>query len=148
MADHLTTSAEIDQLEAEMLATGQKVEFPVEHRFVPGVYCRTTTLPKDTLLTSMEHKTEHFFVILKGEVHVSSSTEGSVVYKGPCIGITRPGTRRVIHAVEETVWSTFHVTDETNIDRIAALILSPHSNPLIPEESRNQWKGGACLGSQ
>lgn len=148
MTGSLTTQEDIDRLEAAMVEHGQRVEFPVEHSFVPGLYRRTTTLPKGTLLTSMEHKTEHFFVILKGEVHVTSSTEGTVVYKGPCLGVTKPGTRRVIHAVEETVWTTFHVTDETDVEKIAEQILEPHSNPLISEGQKNQWKEGACLGSQ
>lgn len=147
MAHDITNHAAIDQLEAAMVATGERIEFPVEHRFVPGLYCRTTTLPKDTILTSMEHKTEHFFVILKGEVRVRSATEGEVVYKGPCTGVTKPGTRRVIHAIEETVWMTFHVTEETDVEKIAEKILEPHKNPMIPEESRNQWKGASpCLG--
>lgn len=148
MAGTLTTPRAIDELEAAMVASGQKGEFPVEHLFVPGIYCRITILPKGSKLTSMEHQTEHFFTIPVGEVNVMSENEGAVNYKGPCVGVTQPGTRRVIEAVEETTWITFHRTDETDVEKIAAQILAPHTNPLIPDEARNQWKEGACLGSQ
>lgn len=137
---------EIDKVEAALVANFPRAEFPVENHFVPGLYRRTTTLPAGTAMVSMEHKTEHFFVILSGEVRVSSGNEGSVTYIGPCMGVTKPGTRRILHAVTETIWATFHVTEETDVAKIAEQILEPHVNPLIPEKSKNQWKGGPCLG--
>lgn len=149
MTNDLTTTAAIDRLEADMVASCKKGNFPSEHLFVPGVYCRITVLPKGSKLTSMEHITEHFFTIPVGEVNVMSENEGTTNYKGPCVGITKPGTRRVIEAVEETTWITFHRTDQTDILKIADEILAPHENPLIPDEAKNQWKEAMpCLGSQ
>ena len=137
---------EIDEVEAALVANFPRAEFPVENHFVPGLYRRTTTLPAGTVMVSMEHKTEHFFFIVKGTVHVTSLNEGRVTYVGPCAGVTKPRTRRILQAETETVWMTYHVTDETDVEKIAEQILEPHVNPLIPEDAKNQWKGGACLG--
>lgn len=123
----------IDQLEAAMVC-GVPVEMPVTHRFTPGLYIREIFIPAGTLLTSAVHWTEHPFVISKGRIEVISEAEGRVVYEAPHTGITRPGTRRALHALTDTVWTTFHATDETDVGKICAAILAPHQNPLLPDD--------------
>ena len=39
------------------------------------------------------------------------------------MGQTHPGMKRVIYAITDTVWTTFHVTEETDVDKIAEQIL-------------------------
>jgi len=127
-------SAEIADLEAEMKRFPAAV-CPVTHRFTPGIYARTTLLPAGTLLTSMEHKTEHPFVITEGRIGVTSGNEGQVIYEAPYIGVTKPGTKRVLYAFEDTVWTTFHATNETDVEKIAAEILEDQPDPDL-----NQWR--------
>lgn len=110
------------------------VEMPVTHRFTPGMYIREIFIPAGTLLTSAIHKTEHPFVISKGRIAVISENEGRVIYEAPFTGITQPGTRRVLHAETDTIWTTFHATDETDVSKICLAILEPHVNPLLPED--------------
>lgn len=97
-------------------------------------------MPAGALVTSATHRTEHPFVILKGAVRVASETEGSVIYRAPYIGITKPGTKRALHVLEETVWVTFHATSETDVAKIGAAILEPENNPLLPEHFVSGWK--------
>lgn len=152
MSGSLATQDAIDRIEAAM-AQFPSAEFPVTHRFTPGLYIRETLLPKDTMMTSMEHLREHPFVISKGEVRVISENEGEVIYEAPYTGITKPHTRRVLHAIEDTIWTTFHVTELTDVEAIAAEILAPHDNPLLPDGAANQWRHQLptpetpCLGS-
>jgi hypothetical protein len=40
------------------------------------------------------------------------------------MGQTQPGMKRVIYAITDTVWTTFHVTEETDVDKIAEQILN------------------------
>lgn len=154
MGGQIITHRAIDRLEADMLAAYPVVEFPTTHRFVPGLYVRETFLPAGTMLTSMEHKTEHVFVISKGSVEVASENEGAVTYVAPYTGITKPGTRRILRPLEDTIWTTFHVTSLTDVEAIAEEILEPHVNPLLSSEETNQWrdqlpnKEVACLGSR
>ena len=114
--------AQLDELEVAMSKL-PRVEIPVVNRFVEGMYIREVTIPEGAILTSMTHKTEHPFVISKGTIMVTSDNEGSVVYEAPYTGITKPHTRRALRALTETVWTTFHLTDETDVDKICDEIL-------------------------
>lgn len=133
----------IDQLEAAMVrAGGPKPEIRVEHAFTPGLYRRTCHIPAGTLLTSMEHRTAHPFVITRGRVKVVSGTEQAVTYEAPHHGITQPGTRRMLHAETDTTWTTYHVTDETDVEKIGEQILEPNTNPhlLDPGTTGEGWR--------
>jgi len=124
------------------MASMEPADCPVVHRFTPGLYVREITMPAGTLITSMMHKTEHPFVISKGSVKVISENEGPVTYTAPYCGITKPGTRRVLCVLTDTVWTTFHPTSETDVEKIAGDILIPRINPLLGENnpSNNQWR--------
>jgi hypothetical protein len=122
----------LDELEVA-LAQLPRVELPVTHRFTKGMYIREIQIPAGTMLTSMTHKTEHPFVISEGAIKVTSDNEGSVIYEAPHTGITKPNTRRALHALTDVVWTTFHVTDETDVEKICEQILEHQDNKHILE---------------
>lgn len=126
----MSAKSKIDQLEAT-LAEMPRVEVKISHRFTPGMYVREMTLPAGTALTSMKHKTEHPFVISKGCVYVTHEDGTREVLEAPFTGTTTMGTRRAIYAESETVWTTFHATTETDIEKIGLEILEPNENPLL-----------------
>ena len=129
--------AHFDSIESAIAELPQ-VEFPVVHRFTPGMYIRETTLPKNTMLTTHIHITKHPYVISKGDVTVSAS-DGMVRLQAPFTGITQPGTRRIIYAHEETIWTTFHATDETDVDKIKAAIFLEHWDHLEKPDNENEF---------
>lgn len=137
------TKFSIDEFEAAII-DGPKVECPVTDRFTPGLYIREILMPAGTFITSMEHRTEHPFVISKGKILVTSDNEGQVLYEAPFTGITKPHTRRALYAIEDTVWTTFHVTEETDVEKIGLEILEPHRNILIEPDhpALNTWNNG------
>lgn len=139
----ISDRATFDKLEASIVESGcPKAVCPITHRFTPGLYIREIFIPAGTLLTSMEHRFEHPFVVSLGRVKVSSGTEGSVVYEAPHTGITQPGTRRAMYAETDVIWTTFHVTDLTDVEAIGESILMPHFNPLLAnnDPSLEQWR--------
>lgn len=140
MTDQLAERDFLDRLELSMSGMEPRL-MPVTHRFTPGLYIREIHIPAGTLLTSMEHKTEHPFVVSAGTIAVISATEGRQVYRAPFTGITKPNTRRALYAYEDTIWTTFHVTTETDVAKIAESILEPHENNLLGENhpALNQW---------
>lgn len=120
--------ASIDQLERAMLAgiedgCLEPVEMPVVHRFVPGVYAREIFMPAGTRLTSQIHKTEHFYVVLSGVVDVYIPGVGIQRLAAGHVGITIPGTRRVLNIIEDCRWITFHT-------------ITPDEESLIDVDSR------------
>ena len=134
----ITDEPTLDRVEAAMARLPQ-VDLPVEHAFTPGLYRRTIRIPAGTMLTSVRHKTRHPFVITRGRIRVGSEAEGWVEYVAPHHGITEAGTRRILHALEDTEWTTYHPTDKTTVEEVAAEVIDPHPNPLLPEFS-GAWR--------
>lgn len=103
------------------------VTLPVSHVFAPGLYIRTIFMPAGTLLTSKIHKTRHSFMVTRGLVQVINQLDNSVIEidarEIPFMGFTEPGTRRVLRVIEDTIWSTFHVTDKTTPEAVEADII-------------------------
>lgn len=141
--NELVNNNPIDVIERAILEL-PPVELPLKHYFTPGLYIREIFMPAGAVLTSMEHKTEHPFIISHGLIRVYSDNEGPVVYQAPYTGITKPGTRRVLHALEDTIWTTIHANPDNiqDPDEIGEMILGKHANPLIdPDNPRlNLWR--------
>lgn len=110
----------VSKLQSAMLEYEQ-VDIKTRHQFTDGCYAREITIPAGVLLVGAKHLTEHFFVISKGKIMINNG----VVLEAPYTGITLPGTKRAIEALEETVMTTFHVTRETNIEEIEKAIIDP-----------------------
>jgi hypothetical protein len=109
MTDTLTEPSPLDLLEQAMTRAPQ-ARCPVVHRFTPGLYCREIFIPAGTLLTSAVHKTMHPFVISAGIIRVQEEGHEPVTYEAPYTGVTTPATRRLLYAVTDTIWTTFHPT--------------------------------------
>lgn len=119
-------------------------QFPVVHRFLPGMYIREIHMPEGAVLTSKIHKTEHPFVLTKGAVSVWSSNEGSVVYKAPHFGVTKPGTRRVLLVHEDAIWITFHACTDETVEAVEENIIEKRNNPRL--QAALERGNCVCLG--
>ena len=125
----------LDKVERE-IADCEQVVCPVQDVFTPNLYTRITTVPKDTVFTSEIHKTEHPFFLLKGTIRIVNVETGeAAIYIAPCVGVTKPNTRRLCHAIEEVVWATAHVTEETDVVKIGEQILVQRD--IIPQYKLN-----------
>jgi hypothetical protein len=136
----------LDRMEAS-IADLPPVELPLGHFFTPGIYARTIKMPKGSVVSSMKHKTCHFFSVLSGEIAVLKESESGHMeveghFKAPHLGITTEGTKRLLYAIEDTIWVTFHATNETDPDKIVEEITEPNDNPLIDIslDRFNTWK--------
>jgi hypothetical protein len=47
--------------------------------------------------------------------------------------ISAPGTKRVVYAVEDTVWTTVHVSNETDLDKLETQLIAPTFEALAAE---------------
>lgn len=127
----------IDVIERKMMDS-QPVHLPLTHRFTDGMYIREIFMPKGTLLTSSVHKTNHPYVVSKGKCRVFDGGNVQEI-EAPYLGITQPNTRRLLYIDEDTIWTTFHATDKTDVDEIEAEIIEPHKNDLIDKEQLEQF---------
>lgn len=116
----------VDALEVEMMKH-PGVELPLVHRFTPGLYTREIHMPAGALIVSKIHRTEHQFIVSRGRLAVMTDLGEWEEIVAPYHGITRPGTRRVLYIIEDTVWTTFHATDKTDPESVERDIIEPHS---------------------
>lgn len=111
----------VEALQAKMLNMPQ-AEVKTNHYFCEGCYAREITIPSGVLIVGAKHKTEHFHVISKGECVISNMGKDEV-FKAPFTGVTKQGSKRAILALTETVFTTFHPTEETDINKIEQAII-------------------------
>lgn len=97
---------------------------PVQHHFAPGAYGREMTLPAGLVVIGKIHKHAHINVISKGRVQVFTEYDGVLELAAPCTFVSSPGTKRVVHVLEETVWTTVHVTDKTDLAEIEREVIA------------------------
>lgn len=116
-----------------IIATGEPVEMPLTHRFTDGMYIREIFMPAGTILTSKIHKTNHPFVVSKGKCIVYDGNKLETI-SAPHTGITEPNTRRLLYIEEDTIWTTFHITDKTDVDEIEKEIIQEHNNEMLDKE--------------
>lgn len=106
----------------------KQVSTPLEHTFTPGLYTRKIFMPKGTLIISKIHKTEHPFVVLSGRAAVWIEGTGVVMLEAGHLGITKPGTRRILYIHEDCEWATFHPTQLTDLEEIEKVLVDTFSD--------------------
>ena len=129
----------IEEVEAAILGAGgiERTNdpathiFPEKHTFTPGLYIRELFMPAGAFLTSKTHLTTHPYVVSQGVASVYSDEDGPTLILAPYTGITRAGTKRMLYIHEDTIWTTFHVTDLTDVKEIEKVIYAPWTNRFV-----------------
>lgn len=106
-------------------------ECPVRHIFAPGAYAREMTIPKGTVIIGKIHKHAHLNFISQGKVRVVTE-HGSHELTAPHTFVSEVGTKRVVYALEETIWTTVHVTTETDLEKIEDFVIAKTYEDLSP----------------
>ena len=97
---------------------------PVKHHFAPGLYAREILLPAGVRIIGKIHRHAHINTISAGRVLVFTEF-GSSELVAPVTFVSIPGTKRVVFAIEETMWTTYHPTDEVDLGRIEGHVIAP-----------------------
>lgn len=103
---------------------------PVKHHFSQGVYAREMFIPKGTVLTGKIHKYEQLNIMSQGELSVLTE-DGIKRVKAPFTIVSPPGTKRVAYAHEDTIWTTIHGTDETDLEKLEAHFVAQSEQEYI-----------------
>lgn len=108
----------VSALTDAMFEAGGNVDnCPVRHIFAPGAYAREMLIPAGTVIIGKIHKHAHLNFITKGRARVVTEF-GPMEIEAPHTFVSEPGTKRVVHALEDVLWTTVHVTDETDLAKI------------------------------
>ena len=132
-------------LQKVMLEMPQAPGMETTHHFAGGMYCRKIVIPKDTVVVSKVHKTEHLFIGCVGELRVAGQGETYVIRPGDIVP-SPVGTKRVVHALTDVVVLTVHKTDKLVADEeLEAELIE--TDPLSKYDVNNQPKPGVLVGT-
>lgn len=132
-AGEVSIQDKITRLEVEM-RKHEQLEIEPVHRFAKGLYAREITIPAGTLLTGKVHKEQHMNVISKGRITVLTEN-GLETISAPATIVSPPGTKRIGYAHEETVWTTIHATEETDVAAVERILVYSEEELLAIEEA-------------
>ena len=107
---------------------------PLTHTFSDGVYAREIFMPKGMIVIGHVHRTKHLNIVSTGKARV--------FYDGEMHEITAPytfesnaGVRKALFILEDMFWTTIHVTDETNQDKLDDILIDKNASEGISMES-------------
>lgn len=135
----------IDAVEQTLVENFDPIIFPLKHTFLPGYYVRTIYMPAGSKLTSQIHRTTHSYYISKGKLRVRNKGQWEYIVS-PHVGVTEPGTRRIIEILEDTVWMSAHpmpwiTGDEENLKESEKLELVAELEKILAEQRINPRLG-------
>lgn len=108
-------------VEKAMLNMDGQVELPVTHHFHGGVYIREVFIPAGTLVMGHAHKGETLNNMVMGKMLLATA-DGPVEVTGPKTFVTPPG-RKIVYALEDTIFQNVFATDETDVEKIESLVI-------------------------
>ena len=135
---------QIERLEAAMMTMPQ-LEIQTTHYFANGLYAREVLIPAGCLLTGKIHKSEHLNIVSAGRIVVWTE-DGMAEISAPYTMVSRPGTKRVGMALEDTVWTTIHATEITATEITPEVLVALEAELIEPSVSLIEEKGPLCLG--
>ena len=119
----------VETLQTELSKLPQ-YEPKTTHYFHAGMYCREVFRHAGVLVVGKVHKKEHFYIIVSGTVQITDG-EGNVrEVTGPHVFLSKPGTKRAVYAVTDTLAMTFHVTDATTVEEAEHQLVEHDPNAM------------------
>ena len=138
-----TTRQRVDRMEASMLKQPQ-VDCPVRHHFAPGVYAREITIPKGTVLVGVVHKIDNLVVLSAGRLQLVTDG-GTVEIAAPHTLLCKAGTKNAALALEDSVWTNFFATQETDTDKLVEQLTYATADELLGGAKNKQLAAQAAL---
>jgi hypothetical protein len=131
-----TVREKVNRLEAAMEQHPQ-ADCPLRHYFAPGLYAREMKVPKGTVIVGAVHKREHLIVLSAGRIRLVTDGE-PVEIAAPHTMTCMPEQKNAFIALEDSVWTNFFATDETDTDKLVELLTYSKADELIGGEKNKQ----------
>lgn len=123
----------VRELEATMRQMdGQFTEDQLtRHHFCAGMYAREFHLPAGGIAVGKQHAKESFFLLVSGEAAFSVEDGSVQQICAPYMAITQPGSKRVVWALTDTLFLTFHPNpdDERDLIQLEQRYIAPEALP-------------------
>lgn len=110
-------------------------ELVTTHFFADGMYARVVGRRAGVLIVGKVHKREHLYIVAKGRVKVVGPS-GPVEYGAGSVIVSKPGTKRMVLAMEDSICLTVHRTDKTDLDEIEKELIEDDEDALYDAHNR------------
>lgn len=109
------------------LAQFEPRDCPLKHTFAPGMYAREIFLPAETFIVGKIHKHAHLNIVSRGRVTVVTEFGRKEIdaTAAPVTFTSDAGTKRALYVHEDSVWTTIHLTNSTDLAEIERDIIAP-----------------------
>jgi hypothetical protein len=114
-----------------------QIECPIRHHFAPGMYGREISIPAGTVLIGAVHKTDNLVVLSKGLIRMVTE-DGFTEIAAPHTMMCKAGTRNAGLIVEDSVWTNFFPTLETDPDKLIELLTESTADEILGGKNNEQ----------
>lgn len=94
-------------------------DIPIKHSFADQLYVRQMDLKKNHVIIGAVHNHLHIWFLLTGKVMINNNGE-KIKHIAPCYTVSKPGSQRVILALEDSIFVNVH-KNPTNTKDISKL---------------------------
>ena len=113
---------QVAALQAEISKLPQ-YEPETKHYFHAGMYCREVFRHAGVVVVGKVHKKEHFYLVVSGTVQITDGDGNAQEVTGPHLFLSKPGTKRAVYALTDTVCMTFHATQAVTVEDAEAQLV-------------------------
>ncbi|HLA60905.1 MAG TPA: hypothetical protein VK626_01545 [Nitrospiraceae bacterium] len=107
------------------MAAMEQADLPLKHHFSPGLYLREIFMPAGTVVVGKIHKTEHFNILVKGACWIIHDDFSREELRAPAVFVSKAGVQKVLCIIEDMIWMTTHVTEETDLVKLEQALVTP-----------------------
>lgn len=100
------------------------------HYFHGGMYCREVFRHAGVLVVGAVHKKEHFYLIVSGTVAITDGDGNVQEVTGPHLFQSKPGTKRAVLALTDTLCMTFHALEAVTVEDAEAELVEPEPTSM------------------
>jgi quercetin dioxygenase-like cupin family protein len=137
LATKIPNKEEIGRLQEEISKLPQADGMITDHFFADGMYSRRVFRKAGTLIVGKVHLKDHFFICTKGEI-IAWTEKGMKKLSAGDIIECKSGTKRVTLATMDSIGTTVHRTNKTDLNEIEAELIKPDETALF--DSSNKLK--------
>ena len=119
-----------------------QAQLETRHYFADGMYAREVFRPAGCVIVGKVHKKEHFYIVTKGRIRVTTD-DGVKEFAAPAVLVSKPGTKRAVLALEDSVCMTVHRTMKKSLKNVEKELVE--DEPASPFGLGNTLKETLCL---
>jgi quercetin dioxygenase-like cupin family protein len=137
LLEKVPNKEQINKLQQEVSKLPQADGMITDHFFADGMYSRRVFRKAGTLIVGKVHLKDHFFICTKGEI-IAWTENGMKKLSAGDIIECKQGTKRVTLATMDSIGTTVHRTNKTDLNEIEAELIEPDETALF--DSSNKLK--------